>query len=169
MGLDETEKALYALGMTPNRVRKLRDFENMVDSISVARLRKTNKIEAELAEMLDEADPVTLRNALREKADELDMSPKALGAKVAALKLKMAMPKDFRSVPTAQDADAAGSLAAALGVSFGPSREREKAQLETQIRARLGLGPLGRDRMLEARRRERLATESPLDAYQSLP
>ena len=140
MGLTSQEKFLYGLGFTPDRIRKLRDFEQMSQNITANRRQSQDKVEAEIADMV-RTNPAEAQAKLISEAQKLGITPKELASGVAQRVVKATMPKDFRDTIPALDARQAISLMRGLGTDFGQPLETQKAQLQNTTLSRLGVAP----------------------------
>ena len=140
MGLTSLEKFFYGLGFPPDRIRKLRDFEQMSQRITANRRQDQDKVEAKIADLMRE-NPQAAQEQLMAEAKRLGVTPKELANGVAQRVVKATVPKDFRSSIPALDAAQSISLMRGLGTDFGPSAETQKAQLHNATLSRLGVAP----------------------------
>ena len=157
MGLSGSEKMLYGLGFTPDRIRKLRDFENMQENVTSGRRLQTDRIESQIASLM-QTDPAAAQQMLHDKAKSLEISSKDLASGVAKQVEKKTLAKDFRSAIPSLDAKASMSLMRGLGTDFGEPSETKKAQLRANVMSSLGVAPDIRD-MIRARRADEMLSQ----------
>jgi len=146
-GLSEGEKGLYALGFTPDRVRKMRDFERYNDANNLKRRRDEARESADILGLLESGDHAGAMT----KAQEIVLKSEGyrtlgdVAQKVAALKVKKDFPTDVRSEVAKAEAPGASQIMRAMGLNPGQSREAEKQSVKAQVLAAFGqrLEPVG--------------------------
>jgi hypothetical protein len=159
MGLTDSEKALYALGFTPTRVRKLKEAERLLQSTTAARRTEQDRVEAQVLKTVL-TNPQAGQAMLVREAHKLGVEPKVLAQAVAERQVKATTAKDFRSDIPSLDSQAAMNLLRGIGVNPGPSAETQKAQIQARVLAMLGLGQQ-RGAIMRARRADQRIAENP--------
>lgn len=140
MGLTPTEKAAYALGFIPPRIRKLRDYDSMMENVTKLRRKQQDQSEEKILEVLVQ-NPTSGRALLEKEAKRLGISQKDLANGVADNAVKRTFPKDFRSDIPALDARQSLNLLRGMAIDFQPSLETKKAQFRGNLLSSLGIAP----------------------------
>jgi len=140
MGLTPTEKAAYALGFIPPRIRKLRDYDSMMENVTKLRRKQQDQSEEKILEVLAQ-NPAGGRALLEKEAKRLGISQKDLANGVADNAVKRTFPKDFRADIPALDARQSLNLLRGMAIDFQPSVETKKAQFRGNLLSSLGIAP----------------------------
>ena len=140
MGLTPTEKAAYALGFIPPRIRKLRDYDSMMENVTRLRRKQQDQSEEKILEVLAQ-NTAGGRALLEKEAKRLGISQKDLANGVADNAVKRTFPKDFRADIPALDARQSLNLLRGMAIDFQPSLETKKAQFRGDLLSSLGIAP----------------------------
>jgi hypothetical protein len=159
MGLSEEEKVAYGLGFNPDRIRKLKEVERLVQTTTATRRRKQDKVEAEILELM-KVSPEGAQAALLKYSHDLGVTPRDLARQVAQRATKAAFAKDIREDIPALDAETAMNLMRGMGLPPQPALQTQKAQFEAKLLAQLGIAP-SRGSLMNAMRQDRMAETNP--------
>lgn len=172
LGLDDREKTLYAIGFSPDRVRKLKDLERYTTLMERNQQRRDAKDTAQVADLVEAGDFVTAQQKLMELSEQSEgtRDPSQIARAVAKKVVDRKTPSDPRAGANRQVAEQQTELMRSMGIQISPSDELGKTLEMQRILHMLGaphipMGPHGTP-MSRAARIDAMTAANPLSSFQ---